>query len=89
MSDDTIQATADRVLDLEAELESAGDATTTGDELAFAKAELHKWIDGVVGVVSSPGVGRVVLIHGNGRTSKIASPDLPYLVTKPATFDQP
>jgi hypothetical protein len=79
------QATA-RVLDLEAELESAGTATTGGDDLKVLHAALHSWVDSVVGVVASPGVGRVTLIHANGRESKIASPDLPFLLSKPVTF---
>ncbi|MBB5686715.1 hypothetical protein [Sphingobium boeckii] len=84
--DDTIQQAADRILQLEAELEAAGDASTGGDRLAFARAELHKWVDSVVGVVASPGVGRVTLIHDDGHESKIASPSLPYRLSKPVTF---
>ena len=83
----TVDAAATRVLALEAELESAGSAVTLGDHLSDARAALHDWVDSVVGVVSSPGVGRVTLIHANGRESKIASPDLPYLLVKPVTFD--
>ncbi len=78
---------AERVLELEAELESSGTASTGGDTLAFARAALHAWVDTVTGVVASPGVGRVTLIHGNGRESKIASPDLPFLLTRPVSFD--
>lgn len=75
-----------RVVELEAELESAGTAATQGDKLAFARAALHAWADTVVGVVASPGVGRVTLIHANGNESKIASPELPFLVTPPVTW---
>jgi hypothetical protein len=78
---------ANRVVALEAELESAGEASTAGDELNFARAALHAWVETVVGVVSSPGVGRVTLIHANGNQSKIASPELPYLLSRPARFD--
>ena len=82
-----VEEAADRVLALEAELESAGSASTAGDELAAARAALHAWVDSVVGVVASPGVGRVTLIHTNGRQSKIASPDLPFLLSRPASFE--
>jgi hypothetical protein len=82
-----IDDAANRVLALEAELENAGEASTAGDELSFAREALHFWVDSVVGVVSSPGVGRVTLIHENGRQSKIASPDLPYLLSRPARFE--
>ena len=74
-----------RVIELEHELESAGEASV-GDALAFSRERLHEWVESVVGVVASPGVGRVTLIHANGRESKIASPDLPFLLSKPAQF---
>lgn len=79
---------AARVIELEHELESAGTAALEGDELTFSREQLHDWVDTVVGVVASPGVGRVTLIHANGRESKIASPDLPFLLSKPAKFAQ-
>ena len=82
-----VDEAANRVLALESELESSGDVSTAGDELSLAREALHRWVDTVVGVVSSPGVGRVTLIHENGRQSKIASPDLPFLLSRPATFD--
>jgi hypothetical protein len=81
-----VEKAAARIQDLEAELESAGDAAIMEAELAAARAALHGWVDSVVGLVSSPGVGRVTLIHANGRESKIASPDLPYLLAKPVSF---
>lgn len=77
---------ANRVVDLEAELEASGTAATEGDRLAFARAALRDWVDTVVAVVASPGVGRVTLIHANGSESKIASPELPYLVTPPVAW---
>ncbi len=83
---DTVEQAADRVLELEAELESAGNAATSGDELARSLAALHDWVESVVGVVSSPGSGRVALIHANGTLSSIASPDLPYRLVKPVAF---
>ncbi|NML05781.1 hypothetical protein [Sphingomonas sp. G-3-2-10] len=82
-----VDEAANRVVALEAELESAGEASTAGDDLSFMRAALHDWVETVVGVVSSPGVGRVTLIHANGHQSKIASPELPYLLSRPAKFE--
>jgi hypothetical protein len=84
---DPVATAAARVVGLEAELESAGDATTGGDALAELRGKLHDWVETVVGVVTSPGVGRVTLIHANGRESRIASPDLPFLLSAPVLFD--
>jgi hypothetical protein len=72
------------VLELEAELEAAGSAATGGSALERAQAILHKWIDNAKGVVVSPALGRVTLIHQNGRISSISSPDLPFVMSKPA-----
>lgn len=92
MSDDdkteALQAALDRVVQLEAELESSGETKTGGTVLVEARAALHEWVDTVTAVVSSPGVGRVTLIHANGRESKIASPDLPFLLSRPARFEE-
>lgn len=85
----SIEEAAERVVSLEAELESAGTATTGGDDLAFVRKALHAWVDTVVGAVASPGVGRVTLIHANGNQTKLASPELPYLLTRPVSFDRP
>jgi hypothetical protein len=82
----SIEDAVERVIELESELEAAGEATLDSDAVAAAKQALHKWVDSVVGVVASPGVGRVMLIHDNGHESKIASPSLPYLLSKPAQF---
>lgn len=79
-------AAADRVTQLEAELEASSDTTAGGDELTRARALLHEWVDSVTAVVATPGVGRVVLIHANGRESRIASPDLPALLAAPVRF---
>ena len=78
---------AERVLQLEAELEAEGDARTGGEELALAQLMLHQWVDSVIAVVASPGVGRVTLIHADGTQSKIASPSLPFLLSRPARFE--
>lgn len=76
----------DRVTQLEAELESASEAATSGDALARARAVLHHWVDSVTGVVATPGAGRVVLIHADGSESRIASPQLPMLLAVPVRW---
>ena len=78
---------AERIIQLEAELESSGTATLGGDALRVQRAALHEWIDTVVAVVASPGVGRVSLIHANGQRSSIGSAQLPFLLSKPAAFE--
>lgn len=91
MSDDSqnpVQQAADRVVELESELEAAGEATLSEDQVARAKAVLTEWVETVVGVVASPGVGRVTLIHANGTETKIASPELPFLLSKPVSWAQ-
>lgn len=77
---------AERIVALEAELESVGETVVADEELRFAKERLAAWIDTIVGVVASPGVGRVSFIHADGTQSKIASPTLPYLLTRPVKF---
>ena len=86
MDQRTVEEAAERVIELESELESAGVATLEVDAMATIRTELHKWVDTVTGVVNSPGVGRVTLIHDNGQESKVASPNLPFLLTQPARF---
>ena len=76
----------DRVTQLEAELESASNATTAGDALIRAREVLHRWVDTVTGVVATPGAGRVVLIHADGSESRIASPQLPMLLAEPVRW---
>lgn len=78
---------AERVVELESELESAGEAQLAEDQVGRARELLHEWVDTVVAVVSSPGVGRVTLIHANGSETKIASPELPYLLSKPVSWE--
>ena len=77
----------DRVTQLEAELESASDATTATDALERARAVLHRWVDSVSAVVATPGAGRVVLIHADGSESRVASPQLPMLLAEPVRWD--
>ena len=87
---DEIEDAAERVIALEAELESAGEAALGEGQLAQSHAALHEWVETVVGVVSSPGVGRVTLIHRDGTQSSISSPRLPFLLSRPAKFgDEP
>jgi hypothetical protein len=81
-----VNAAANRVVELETELEAAGTASTHGDALVEARAILHDWVNTVTGVVTSPGVGRVTLIHVNGTETKIASPELPYLLSRPVNW---
>ena len=76
----------ERITELEAELEASSDATTGGDALARSRAILHQWVDSVTAVVATPGVGRVVLIHADGSESRIASPDLPMLLSVPVSW---
>lgn len=82
-----IEEAAGRIVALEAELESAGEAALGEDQLAQSRAALHDWVETVVGVVASPGVGRVTLIHHDGTQSSIASPRLPFLLSRPARFE--
>jgi hypothetical protein len=84
--DNSVAAAAQRVVELEAELEASGEAMTADEHLSFIRAALHDWVETVVGAVASPGVGRVTLIHTNGTQSKIASPELPYRLSRPVRF---
>jgi hypothetical protein len=87
MTDKGIEQRAERVVALEAELESAGEITSGEAELKRLQTVLHAWVDSVATVVASPGVGRVTLIHRDGSQSAIASPSLPFLLSRPARFD--
>jgi hypothetical protein len=80
---DAVQAAVDRVLELEKEVEMIGHASVEQAALERARAILHQWVDEVMGVVVSPGLGRVTLLHGSGRQSTIASPDLPFRMSAP------
>ena len=82
----SIEEAVERTIELESELEAGGEATLEGEAVAAARQELHKWVDTVVGVVASPGVGRVMLIHQDGAESKVSTPNLPFLLSKPAKF---
>lgn len=82
----TLDEVVDRVTELESELEASSDAITETDSLERARAILHRWVDTVTGVIATPGVGRAVLIHDNGRESRISSPDLPALLSVPVSW---
>ena len=84
---ESVAQAAGRVSQLEAELEAASDVTTAGPSLLRTREILHRWVDSVTGVVATPGVGRVVLIHADGRESRIASPVLPVLLAEPISWD--
>lgn len=78
------EAAAERVIKLEEELEAGGTAVHGDTALALAKARLHEWVESVTATVVSPGLGRVTLIHKNGNQSSITSPELPFIMSKPA-----
>lgn len=80
-----VRAAADRVIELEEELEVSGDAAIDGDPLARARVALHDWVDAMTGVVVTPALGRVTVIHGNGTRSTITSPELPFAMSAPMT----
>ncbi len=86
IAEDNVVSKAERVAALEAELESAGEISVADIELQHMRGVLHAWVDGVVGIVSSPGVGRVWLIHADGSQSSIASSRLPFLLSRPVRF---
>ena len=83
---DSIETRAERVVALDAELESAGEVAIAEEALRHSRAVLHAWVDTVAAVVSSPGVGRVTLIHADGSQSGIASSSLPFRLSRPAQF---
>jgi hypothetical protein len=74
------QEAADRVIAMAEEVEASGDVSVGGAPLEAARAALHKWIDNMTGVVAMPALGRVTIIHPNGRISTISSSDLPFIV---------
>lgn len=80
----SIKHAVGKLISLDAELEVSAEAQLGADQVAAAKALLHDWIDTVVAVVPSPGLGRVSLIHANGKQSGISSSELPFLLTRPA-----
>jgi len=83
---DRLEEAMSRVVELEAELESAANPAASGSEIERLHALLHDWVDSVVAVVSAPGSGRVVLLHQDGSESRISSPQLPYKLAAPVSF---
>jgi hypothetical protein len=83
-----LEEAVDRVLELGAEVESSGEAKTGGEALERSRALLHEWVDTVAGVVINAGLGRVTLIHANGKESSVASSELPFLLSQPAKFER-
>ncbi len=72
------QAIAERVVQLEEELEASGHAATEGSALESSRLILMEWIQGLTGVVASPALGRVTVIDGDGRQATIANPHLAF-----------
>lgn len=72
--------TIGRVLDLAEELEASGEAMLEGTTLDKARAALHQWVDSMTGIVITPALGRVTVVHG-GTESTISSPDLPFVMS--------
>lgn len=78
-----VRAAAERVIELEEEVEASGVASIDAESVAQARTALHAWVDEITGVVISPGLGRVTVLHGEGKSSSIASSDLAYRLSKP------
>ena len=90
---DEARTTADRILEMAEEIEASGDASFGGAGLERARAVLHQWVDSMTGVVVTPALGRVTVIHDKGLASTIASPDLPFTMStpvgsRPAAWDE-
>ena len=85
---DRVQEAAEQAVELAAEVESSAEVSIDEAELAFARAALHRWVDAAKGVVVNPGLGRVTVIHENGRVSTIASADLPFAMSRPINADR-
>lgn len=83
-----IEEATSRISELEAELEASSDTVTASEALARSRDILHHWVDSVTAVVATPGVGRVVLIHDDGRESRISSSDLPHKLAPPVSFER-
>ena len=78
-----LETATERVIKLEEEVEAPGHASIRGEALESARASLHSWVDKMTGVVVTPGLGRVTVVHPNGRFSTINSPDLPFAMSAP------
>jgi hypothetical protein len=78
MAEEKIKTTADRIVELGAELEAPGHAALEDASVVKARAVLHQWIDEMKGIVVNPALGRVTVIHAGGSGSSIASADLAF-----------
>jgi hypothetical protein len=87
MSDEKVTRAAEDVLQFAEELEASGQAVLGGDQLAFAKAALHKWIDGATAIVAVPAFGRVAVIDASGKQSTISGYELSFALSKPVGGD--
>lgn len=72
------RSVADRVLELEEELEASGHAAVEGNALETSRLVLMEWVQGLIGVVASPALGRVTVIDSQGRQATITTPYLAY-----------
>jgi hypothetical protein len=81
MEKEKVKTTADRIVELGAELEAPGHSVLAADSIAKARTVLHQWIDQMEGIVVNPALGRVSVIHEGGRASSIASADLAFLMS--------
>jgi hypothetical protein len=80
-----VQEAVDQVMELDEEVEAPGHARLDAQALDSMRATLHAWVDTVKGVVVNPALGRVVLIHEDGRRSSVASADLPFALSQPVS----
>jgi hypothetical protein len=78
MAEEKIKTTADRIVELGAELEAPGHAALEDASVVKARAVLHLWVDEMKGIVVNPALGRVTVIHDSGSASSIASADLAF-----------
>lgn len=85
---EALRARAERVIELEEEVEAGGVAGIDAASVEQARAALHKWVDEMTGVVVSPGLGRVTVLHGGGKQSSIGSSELAYRLSAPVKHDR-
>jgi hypothetical protein len=78
VAEEKIKATADRIVELGAELEAPGNVVLGDASLVRARTVLHQWVDEMKGVVVNPALGRVTVIHAGGSASSVASADLAF-----------
>ena len=78
MGEEKIKTTADRIVELGAELEAPGHAVLEDASVRKARAILHQWVDQMEGVVVNTALARVTVIHEGGSASSIASADLAF-----------